>query len=163
MKRLYLSSILLIAMSAFAQHSIKVYAYSQATTPGMIPVDEQGNPIRPKESVNYFFYTAFSPSYIIRFDGIWIKGEGYSVQTSKVGKTPVTLINNTIPSDPETTTLVPATKLTVISLQPIEPTGNIVKASWFRDMIKRNELVISYYYKGKKYWLFRCYPWKVHL
>ena len=151
MKKLYLSFILLVTISAFAQPSVKIYAYSQRTTPGMIPVDENGNPRRVGESLNYFIYAAFSPSFTIRFDGIWINGLGYSVQASKVGKTPVTIINNNIPTNPETTTLVPATKLSVISLQPIEPTGNVLKTAWFRDMIKRNELVISYYYKGKKY------------
>jgi hypothetical protein len=154
MKKLCGIFLLLFSLSALAQPPVKLYAYSQETTPGTIPVDENGNPIRPRGPLlNYFFFAAYSSSYTIRFDGIWIKGKGFSVQTSKVASTPVTITNNNIPSNPVTTVLVPATKLMVISIQPISPSGNSVNSSWFRELAKKNELIISYYYKGKKYFI----------
>ena len=152
MKKLYFIFILLLfSPFVFAQFSVKVYAYSQATTRGMIPVDENGNPIGDKESVNYFIYVAHSPASKISWDGIWIKGKAFSVQTSRVSTTPVTVTNNDIHANPVKTILVQATSQAVTSIQPIEPNGRTVRASWFRDMAKRNELIVSYYYKGKKY------------
>jgi hypothetical protein len=152
MKKLYLVFFSFLTVTAFAQPAVRIYAYSQETTPGIIPVDENGRPIRSKEPlVDYYLFAAYSPAYNIRFDGI--KGQGYSVQTSKAGKTPITVTNNDISSNPVTTVLVPATKLTVISLQPISPSGNEVKANWFREMLRKNELIISYFYKGKKYFI----------
>src|SRR6185503_14477777 len=145
MKKLYGIFFLLFSFSAFAQPPVKLYSYSQETTPGTIPVDEKGNPIRPRGPLlNYFFYAAYSSSYAIKFDGIWINGKGYTVQTSKVGSTPVTITNHDIPANPVTTVLVPATKLMVISIQPVSPSGNTVNTPWFRDLSKRNELIISY-------------------
>ena len=144
----------LITVSVFAQPPIKIYAYSQATTPGTIPVDENGNPVRFKaDRLNYFFYAVYSSSYKLKFDGIWIKGKGFSVQTSRVNSTPVTVTNNDIPAEPVTTVLVPATNKWVMSIQPISESGITVKAAWFRDMLKKNELVISYYYNGRKYFI----------
>ncbi|HYC41226.1 MAG TPA: hypothetical protein VEB63_12150 [Chitinophagaceae bacterium] len=142
------------AFTAAAQPPVTIYAYSQATTPGMIPVDESGKPLDSrKERINYFIYAAFPDNYALKFDGIWIRGQGHRVQTHVVESTPVVITNNDIPAQPVKTVLVPATRRRVISIQPLSQSPITVRAAWFRDMTRRNELVVSYFYKGKKYFL----------
>jgi len=153
MKKIYLAFCLLVSTIAFAQPRIRVYAFAQETTPGTIPVDEYGNPRKMEPNINYLLYAEYQGSYAIKFDGVWIKGKGYSAQSSVVTSTPVTITNYDIPSKPVTIVLVPATKQKVMELQPIGRASINVNAAWFRDMLRKNELIISYYYKGKKYFI----------
>ncbi len=155
MKKLYFLLLLFISCSVLAQPRIKIYAYSQVVMPGTIPVDENGRPLRPKElPVNYYIFAVNKSFVKINFTEVWIKGKCYKTQTSPVDSTPVITTNYDIPDNPVKTILVPATKLRVISISHSEACGNIKKSSsWLLNMTKHAELIVSYFYQGKKYYI----------
>ena len=159
MKKLWLFIFIVTGFTAMAQPSVKIYAYSQETTPGIIPKDvsdENGKPVSPQKEarVNYYFFAACSPSAKINFPEVWINGKYFKVQTSRVDSTPVVMTNNNIPNNPVKEILVPVTRLRVISIVPIGTPGTKnIRSAWFRTMLNKSALIISYLYKDKKYFL----------
>jgi hypothetical protein len=157
MKKIYLFILLFISGTAYSQPAIKLYAYSQVSMPGNIPVgtDEKGNPVELKElPENYYIFATHSQTVRINFNSVWIKGKYYQVQVEKVNETPVVNTNNDGTSKPVKTVLVPATKQKVMAITPVgAPGDSIIKASWFRTMLKCNEVIVSYNYNGKRYFL----------
>jgi hypothetical protein len=157
MKKIYLIPLLFISGFAFAQPAIKTYAYSQLSYPGTIPVgtDESGKSVEMKElPVNYYIFATHLPSARVNFGSVWIKGKYYQTQVEKVKETPVISTNYDVPSNPEKTVLVPATRHQVMSITPVgNPGDSVIRAAWFRHMVKNYELIISYYYKGKRYFI----------
>src|SRR5687767_9583906 len=145
MKTPCLFILLFIYGSIYGQPPVKIYAYSQVTTPGNLPSHTGENPIpnpgiQSRNPVNYYIFAAYDSSATISFTGIWIKGRSYQVHTEKTSS-PVLLTNNTIPDDPGTDILVPATQLKVTSIIPIGSPGNRrINKSWFRNMLKSSEL-----------------------
>src|ERR1700674_1181450 len=121
MKKLWFLSLCVISCSVFGQPPVKIYAYSQVTTPGTIPAgvtDETGKRvnIKTKPSVNYLIFGVYPASSPVIFREVWIKNKYYQVQTNKVDSTPVVNINYNIPNNPVKVILVPATKLQVTSI-----------------------------------------------
>lgn len=157
MKKHYFLFLLFFSGVAFAQPVIKTYAYSQLTTPGNIPVgtDESGKSVELKElPVNYYIFATHLPSARVNFGSVWIKGKYYQTQVEKVTETPVISTNYDIPANPTKTVLVPATKQQVMAIAPVgSPGDSVIRAAWFRHMLKNYELIISYYYKGKRYFI----------
>jgi hypothetical protein len=110
---------LLIGSIALAQPALKLYAFSQVTTPGMVPgrdaEDENGKAIpQPRGSVNYLVYLA-SSSKTIQPKEIWIKDRWYAVLRYSVVRTPV------YSEPPVKKLLVPSQKWRVIQLQIGDP------------------------------------------
>lgn len=159
MKKLLFLVFPVIACTTSAQPTIKIYAYSQETSPGMIPKDvpdENGNPVvrKKQQNINYYIFAAYSPSVKVNFLEVWINGKYYKVQSERVDSTPVVLINYNIPDNPVKEVLVPATGLCVMSLAPIGEAGTkTIPSSWFRKTISQSALIVSYQYKGKKYYM----------
>jgi hypothetical protein len=157
MKRLWLFSLCVISCSVFGQPTVKIYAWSQITTPGTIPAgvtDESGKHvnIKTEPSVNYFIFGVYPVSSPVIFEEVWIKNKYYHVQTNKVDSTPVVNINYNIPNNLVKVILVPATKLRVTSISPVEaPRDTLIKTSSFKNMARHSELIISYQYNGKRY------------
>ncbi len=159
MKKLLFLIFPLIACTSSAQPSIKMYAYSQETSPGMIPKDvpdENGNPIvqKKQQTINYYIFAAYPPSAKLSFLEVWINGKYYKVQAERVDSIPVVMINYNIPDNPVKEILVPATRLCVMSLAPIgDPGTKTIQSSWFRRTLSKSALIVSYLYKGKKYFI----------
>ena len=158
MKKLWFLFFLVISCSAVGQPAVKIYAYSRVTTPGTVPVipDESGKPsgVKIKTGENYYIYAVYAGSAKISFAEVWIGGKYFQTQTERIESTPVLSINNDNPSNPVKEILVPATTKNVISISPVGTPGDkTVKASWFRKMAKNTELIVSYFYKGKKYFI----------
>lgn len=124
----------------------KIFAYRQATVPGIPPA---GNAER-KPTYNYWIYIENSEK--ISVADIWISGKRFSVKTEPVTKTPVMKINYNGSSGVDTVTLVPASRYNVML---IYPSGKIKDSSigskYVSGLIKKSELVIGYFWKGKKY------------
>ena len=118
--------------------------------------DENGNRLNTKKetSVNYYIFASHNSSAKIIFTEVWIKGKLYSTKTKNIDSTPVININKTLPDNPVNEELVPATKGKVLSIVPAETKkSSLTKTSWFIKMTKHSELIVSYLYHGKKYFI----------
>jgi len=159
MKKIGFLFSILTSLTAISQPSIKIFAYSQTTTPGTIPkgvTDENGNQVNSKKEfpVNYYIFAAHTVSAKIIFTEIWIKGKFYSVQTHKVDSTPVVNINENMPGNLVKEVLVPFTKSKVIAIAPGKTmNNNVSRSSWFQNIAKHNELIFSYMFGDKKYFI----------
>jgi hypothetical protein len=158
-KNFLLLTLIISGLSTFAQPSVKLYAYSQVVTPGMVPkgvIDENGNTVNIKKEspINYYIFAAYNSSIKISFGEIWIKGKFYNTEIKNVDSTPVVLTNENIPQNPSKEILVPATKLKVISIVPGKTkNSSLARSPSFIKMTKRAELIVSYIYRGKKYFI----------
>jgi hypothetical protein len=150
-KRLFLAlyTVIAVCLSATAQIKPvikKIHAYRQATVPGIPPA---GNAER-KPTYNYWIYIENSGK--ISVVDIWISGKRFSVKTEPVTKTPVMKLNYNGASGVDTVTLVPESRYNVML---IYPSGKIKDSSigskYVSGIIKKSELVIGYFWKGKKY------------
>ena len=153
MKKSWFVAFLITALAAGCQPAVKIFAYSQETTPGNIP--KNGNPAGAKRgaSLNYFFYAAYKPNTTINFSEVWIGKDYYKVQTERVASTPVIMTNKDIPSQPVKEELVPATSKQVVSIVPAGlPAYNNIDSAWFKKLQDKSALIVSYFYKGKKHY-----------
>ncbi len=164
MKRILVSgglllTLLLPAQLVQSQLVLKWYAFSQQSTPGMIPVRvprENGQPDieTPHVRTTYYIYVSLQPTAKISLEKVWIGGKQYKANFAPVDSTPVVNHVYTAGSKVETTVLVPRTKQQVLQLvvdeeisQPdFKPTFQVGK------MISKSALVVSYRYKGKLYY-----------
>src|SRR5436190_112086 len=150
---------IICSLYTFAQIPIKLYAYSQVVTSGMAPkrvIGENGNAVNTKKEspINYYIFAVYNSSVKISFGEIWIKGKFYNTQIKNVDSTPVVSINENIPGNPAKEILVPVTKLKVISIMPNgNKNSSLARSSGFINMTKHSELIVSYIYKGKKYFI----------
>jgi len=159
MKKLIFLFFILISFSAISQPAVKIFAYSQAVSPGIVPkgvIGENGKTISTKKEipVNYYIFASYSKSAKINIEEIWIKGKFFNPIVKNVDSTPILSINENIPGNPVKEVLVPATIQKVISLNP----GHLIKDIFiqspsFKNLAKHSELIISYVYKRKKYFI----------
>lgn len=152
MKGSLLLAALLSAIFANAQPAVKIYGYSQEFVPGMIrqddiPDENTGEKVKyPRTRIMYHIYISTSASVTILPAQIWIGGKWDTISSNQIVTTPVTA------EYPEKKILVPATKHTVRQLsigdtlrKPVTLTASLKK------MMKQNEVIIAYKWKGKKY------------
>jgi len=149
----------LTSVSAISQPAIKIFAYSQAVSPGIVPkgvTDENGKTKTTKKeiAVNYYIFASYNKSVKINIEEIWIKGKFFNSIVKNVDFTPVLNINETISSNPVKEVLVPATTQKIISVKTGQFIKNhTIKVSTFRNLAKHSELIVSYVYKGRKYFI----------
>ena len=157
MKKIIFLIFVLTSFSAISQPAIKIFAYSQAVSPGIVPkgvADENGKTITTKKeiAVNYYIFASYNKSVKINIEEIWIKGKFFNPVVKSVDSTPVLNINETIPGNTVKEVLVPATTKKVISLKPGQLIKNhTIQVSTFRNLAKHSELIVSYSYKGRKF------------
>ena len=156
-KKLLIFISLILSLNLFSQPTIRVFAYEQENLPGTKPsgvTDENGNPVKKAAAKNnYFIYISFSKAYNIIPMQIFIKGKLTTLKNTVVKRTPVQFINNNIPAKPEKIVLVPVTKNKVLELQVDESSVQNKKTATIRRLTEKNDLVIVYVWKGKKYFL----------
>ena len=153
-KYLLFFSLIIIGSGLYSQPPIKVYGFEQESLPGTVAAnvkDENGNPLKKAATKkNYFIYLSLEQKYSITPQHVFINGKAFSAETSLVKRTPVEHVNNNIPGSPEKTTLVPKTTDKVIELK-IADTLQVKKTAMLQTLTNKNDVVISYTWKKKKY------------
>jgi hypothetical protein len=156
-KNLFFFIFLGLSLNLFSQPTIKVFAFEQENLPGTKPAavtDENGNPVQKVAAEkDYFIFLSFNKKYTITPTQLFIKGRPFAVKNNVVKKTPVQFINNNIPSKPEKITLVPATNNRVIDVQLNDIQSEIKKTAALQKLTDKNDIVIVYVWKSKKYFL----------
>jgi hypothetical protein len=147
MKSLFLISLLFLSGLAVAQPKLKLYAYSQAFTPGTIPVDisEEGKG-QPESRVhtNYYIYISVPAGTTVTPTQMQLNGKWYKLLNPEKPVLPVY-------SDyPEKKLLVPRTLNQVFQLLTADScsppsTINISKA------LSKSEIIVVYTYKNRIY------------
>lgn len=144
MKKSFLALSLMIASYSYCQPAIKLYGYSQVFTPGIVPERQPGETQR-KEVLSYYLYFAAPNSANIRPSEIWLKGERFQVKEAPVVKTPVKSQTDNL--------LVPKSTLRVRELKYEKKLPALKSTpSWLKKLLRENELVVAYYWQGKKYY-----------
>ena len=154
MKYLLFFSLIVIGSDLQSQPSIKVFGFEQESSPGTVAAnvkDENGNPIKKAANQkNYFIYLSLKQKYHITPQQVFINGEVFPVETSTIETTPIEHVNNNIPGKAGQTTLVPKTMNKVIKLKIVAPV-QAEKTSTAKKLTHKNEVVVSYTWKKKKY------------
>jgi hypothetical protein len=156
-KKLSLFILLMLSLNLFSQPTIRVFAFERENLPGTKPsgvTDENGKRVQKAAAKkNYFIFLSFDKAYSIAPAQIFIRSRAFIPKTTVVKKTPVQYINNNIPAKPEKITLVPATKNKVLELQLDETPVENMKTSTTQKLTNKNDVVIVYLWKNKKYFL----------
>jgi hypothetical protein len=129
----------------------KIYAYKQASLPGIQPRTVENGGKERNETFNYWIYLALPKNKSISIEHIWISGQKFSVKSEIIESSPITKINNSQVAGKETIELVPLTKLQVILIYPSGLINdNADLSAKARKKIEKNELVIYFTWKEKK-------------
>jgi hypothetical protein len=157
-KKLVVFTFLITSVIIHGQPTVKIFAFEQQSHPGTVPAavkDENGNPIQKAAAkTNYFIFLSFKKNYVIKPVQIFIKGFSFAMDTvTEVEKTPVEYTNRTIPDNPHKTTLVPKTSNKVIKIDPTESVEPVENGAHIKNLIKANDVVITYVWKGKEYFV----------
>lgn len=132
----------------------KIYAYKQASLPGIQPNELESRDIREtKTKYNYWFFFTIQRNGKINVTELWIDGNKFNVKSDTVKKSPVYKITYTAASGNDSLIMVPFTKKTVFLINPAgsaKESKNI--SNYLADLTKSHELVITYYRNGKKYY-----------
>ena len=150
---------LFLKTSAFTQTNTpikKIHAYKQASIPGIkpaIPNDDENKLQNSKPaSNNYWIYVEISRFSKVFITDIWITGTRLKVKSETITDLPVIKIDYLAVSGMDTIILVPATANKVILISPKGfHTGSFSASKYLTDLVSKNELVIGYLFKGKKY------------
>lgn len=135
----------------------KVYAYKQAVIPGIVPRFEENEIKFPgkerKENFNYWFYLELRKSKKIAVTGLWINGKELELKAESVNSMPVKKIIYSGASNNDTIIMMPFTRNKVMFVFPSATSENKSTSQTEKSaaLIKTNELVIRYEYKGKIY------------
>lgn len=158
-KLLLLSSVFIIALFPACAQVKKIYAYKQASIPGIQPklITSEGGetqqlPVR-KETFNYWFYLSYSKHDKIDVTGLWISGKKYNFKSEPVNNLPVIKVNYTAASENDTVIMVPFIRNAVMLVYPkgeIKDSASV--STYFSTLVNKYELVIAYLWKGKKYY-----------
>lgn len=158
-KKVLISFICLFVVitSGFAQVK-KVYAYKQASIPGIIPSSDENDIKEPgskkierKQNYNYWFYLSILKTEKITVTGLWIDGKQYDIKSEMITKLPVKKIVFTGLDKNDTTIMVPVTNNKVLLVYPgAEKTDD---SKYALNFARINELVIRYTSKGKTHYI----------
>ena len=129
----------------------KIYAYKQASLPGIQPLTAEKGGAERKETFNYWFYLTISGSKNINIKDVWIAGKKFSVKTETIETSPVNKSNNISGAGSEPVELVPKTKHKVLLVYPSGLNNDSEDLSTkIMKKIEKNELVIGFTWKEKK-------------
>lgn len=134
----------------------KLHAYKQANLPGILPrlPGDENNKQRSerKETYNYYLYIEVAKKENISVSAVYISGKKVKIKTDTIIMLPVAKLINTEATIPDTVTLVKATKNRVVMITPYgEITSTAAINAFHKKLIRENELVVFYRWKGKTY------------
>lgn len=147
-------SLFVIIASGCAQVK-KVYAYKQASIPGIVPASDE-NDIKEnngskntgwKQTYNYWFYLSIPKTNSITVTGLWIDGKQYELKWEIVNNLPVKKIVFTGLEKNDTTIMVPVTTNKILLVYP--QSEKQVDPNHVLNLAGTNELVIRYTLKNK--------------
>src|SRR4030095_15758915 len=95
-------------------------------------------------------YLSVKQKHKITPQQVFIGGGAFAVETSIMEKTPIGHVNKNIPARPEKKNLYPKTNNKVIELR-IANSLQVEATSTIQKLIKKNDVVVSYTWKNKKY------------
>lgn len=128
----------------------KLHSYKQQSLPGVRPEANE----EPARNYNYYFFVEIGKSFSIRLVDLWIDGKKYSFEKDTIRTTPYYKIIQTGAILPDTISLVSRTSNKVIMFYPTGLLEDDRKRTlYIENLIRNNEMVISYIYKGKKYYV----------
>jgi hypothetical protein len=144
----------------FAQSNLpvkKIHAYKQASLPGILPrlPGDDSNKERAgrKETFNYFIYLEVLKKENITLLSVFLSGKEVKIKPDTITTLPVIKMINTGASVNDTIILIKATKNRVVMITPSgEAKSNLPLSANHTKIIKENELVLFYSWKGKKYY-----------
>ena len=136
----------------------KVYAYKQASIPGIVPasdendIKEKNDPKKTerKQNYNYWFYLSVPKTEKVTVTGLWIDGKQYDLKSETVNNLPVKKIVFTGLEKNDTTIMVPVTGNKVVLVYPVAERPSDSK--YALNFARTNELVIRYISKGKTHY-----------
>jgi hypothetical protein len=149
--------LLVITINGSAQIK-KVYAYKQASIPGIIPASDE-NDIKEKngskkterkQNYNYWFYLSITKTEKVTVTGLWIDGKQYDLKSETITNLPVKKIVFTGLEKNDTTIMMPATSNKVLLVYPVAEKPSDSK--YALNFARTNELVIRYTSKGKTHY-----------
>lgn len=145
MRIIFLAITFFSSTLGFCQPRVKLYGFSQVMTKGMIIERNPSDPAtkEPHASITYYLYTSSLPNVKIIPSEVWIRGQRRLLESYHVIGTPVLHADGKV--------LVPASGSTVRELKPGKPLPARKQAAWLQEQIDANELVFTYFWKGKKY------------
>jgi len=152
---LLLLSVILGSCGVEKKSVLKIYAYSQPVRPGILPktADQMGNVITPavKPVYNYFLYAENLKKDPVYISDIWLDSLHFPVTTENVNSKPVIFQRYNESDQLDTLILVPQTTHDIFRINPGSATEEEkVKNKKLRNLIRDNELIIGYLFKGKK-------------
>jgi hypothetical protein len=159
MKKIFIPFICLLVFSISSYGQVKkVYAYKQASIPGILPdysdetdiKDEKVKKAERKQNYNYWFYLSIPKTDNITVTGLWISGKQHDLKIETVKDLPDKKIVFTGLNKNDTTIMVPATSNKIILVYPSgEKAGD---SKYALNFARTNELVIRYTRKGKTHY-----------
>lgn len=151
MKRCLLIWFLFMGTVAFSQPSLRLYGFSQTTTPGIIRVDvpeEGGERTKaPLFFTHYYVFLSMGQSTSIQAKEIWVDGKWRKISSQE------TIITPYYSDGPERKVLVASTKLKVKQLNVGDTLDTIRPSATLKKLMMNNELIVAYAWKGKKYYV----------
>lgn len=128
----------------------KVYAYKQASLPGIQQRTPENGGAERKETFNYWFYITLPENKSININHIWIGGKKFLAKADVIENSPVIKISNSSDTDNTTIELVPKTKNKIILIYPSGANNDTeLLSARMMKKIRKYELVISFTSKGK--------------
>ena len=134
----------------------KVYAYKQASIPGIIPNysgDTDAKPsgttvkVERKQNFAYWFYLSIPKKERITITGLWIDGKQYDWRSETINDLPVKKIIYTGLGMNDTIIMAPVTSNKIIQVYPLSKKTSDPK--YVLNLARTNEVVIRYTWKGK--------------
>jgi hypothetical protein len=147
--------LILLSIFAVAQPAVKAWVYELDSLSGTRPTtpNENVNAGKKDAGINYLIYISHNKNLNIIPVEIFMKGTGYKVGMIQIKKTPVVIVNNNLPTNPVKTELVPLTNNKVLSLKRGAVMSTNPSNATLKKLIDRNDVVIVYLWKGKRYFL----------
>ena len=153
-KYLLVLLLLTIGSGIYGQPRVKIFGFEQQSSTGAKAAnvkDENGNQQRKAaQQKDYFIYLSVKETHHITPEHLYIDGKAFSVETRTMDKTPIEHVDNSIPGRPEQITLVPKTTDEVFELKIAKPL-QVEKTSTLQKLTKKNDVVVFYTWKNKKY------------
>lgn len=145
------------SLGIYGQPTIKIIAFEQENVPGTVPsgVKNENGTERKKAAApkNYFIFMTYQKSSPIRPGEVFIRGKSFTAEKNEVKGTPYYYTDSAIPNNHRKITLVPKTKNDVIQLTLNENPERKKISFTTQKLIKENDVVITYFWKQKEYFM----------
>jgi hypothetical protein len=161
-KLIYILIVFIIPLAALAQPVVNGIAWHQASARGAKPsavAGENGAVNKPVLSAGKFFiYLEHKKGQRILPFRVWINGQPYRVNSKLLAKGPVVRERPGVGDRSDYDTLVKATNLSLVEIQPATPVKSISipRSQGVADTPDAAQIVVEYYWRAKTYaWIIR--------